>query len=47
VVLDPRTPAVAEYYERDRHWSAESLARRRALLPQIEAWQATQRGTAR
>lgn len=32
VVLPPGTPAVPEYYERDRFWPAESLARRAALL---------------
>jgi hypothetical protein len=47
VVLDARTPAVPEYYERDAHWPAESLKRREALLPQIEAWQARRRGVAR
>jgi len=38
VVLSPDIPAVPEYYDRDRHWRAESLARRQALLPQIEAY---------
>jgi len=32
VVLAPETPAVAEYYDREQHWPADSLARRRALL---------------
>jgi mannose-6-phosphate isomerase-like protein (cupin superfamily) len=40
VVLPPGTPAVAEYYEREAVWSAESLARREALRPAIEAYQA-------
>jgi hypothetical protein len=40
VVLPEGTPAVAEYYERERHWPAESLARREALRPRIEAYQA-------
>ncbi|MBG9390304.1 GFA family protein [Caenimonas aquaedulcis] len=31
VVLPPGTPAVAEYYERNAYWPAESLARREAL----------------
>ena len=44
VVLPAGTPAVAEYYEREAHWSAESMARRAALLPAIEAWQASCRG---
>jgi hypothetical protein len=41
VVLSPDVPAVPEYYDRDRHWSAESLARRQALLPRIEAYKAS------
>lgn len=41
--LPPGTPAFAEYYERDAVWSADALARRQAVLPQIEAWQASQR----
>jgi hypothetical protein len=32
VVLPEGTPAVAEYYDRDRYWPEESLERRRALL---------------
>lgn len=32
VVLPPGTPAVAEYYDRNKYWPSESLARRRALL---------------
>jgi hypothetical protein len=32
VTLAPGTPAVAEYYDRDRYWPAESLERRRGLL---------------
>ncbi|HET6801421.1 MAG TPA: GFA family protein [Casimicrobiaceae bacterium] len=32
VTLAPGTPAVAEYYDRDRYWPAESLERRRVLL---------------
>ena len=39
VVLPPGTPAVPEYYDRDRVWSADSLARREACRPQIDAWQ--------
>ena len=38
VVLPPDAPAVPEYYDRERHWPAESLARRQVLLPQIEAY---------
>ena len=40
VLLPPGTPAVPEYYEREAHWPAESLARRAALLPLIEAYRA-------
>lgn len=36
------TPAVREYYERERHWPAESIARRELLLPRILAYQAAQ-----
>jgi hypothetical protein len=32
VVLPPGVPAVAEYYDRNEHWPAESLARREATL---------------
>ena len=32
VVLPQGTPAVAEYYDRDRYWPKESLERRRTLL---------------
>lgn len=40
VSLSPDTPAVAEFYERERLWPAASLRRRQALLPAITAWQA-------
>jgi hypothetical protein len=32
VVIPPGMPAVAEYYEREKYWPPESLARRQALL---------------
>jgi hypothetical protein len=32
VILPPDVPAVAEYYDRDKYWPADSLARRAALL---------------
>jgi hypothetical protein len=41
VVIPPGARAVPEYYERDECWPSESLARRRALLPRIEAYRAT------
>jgi hypothetical protein len=46
VVLPPGIPAVPEYYDRDRYWPAESLARRQALLPAIEAYRASKRNGA-
>ncbi len=42
VVLPGGVPAVAAYYDRERIWSAKSLARRAALLPLIEAYQRSQ-----
>lgn len=41
VMLPPGADVVPEYYERDRHWPPESLARRRALQPQIDAWKSS------
>jgi hypothetical protein len=41
VVLPEGAPAFAEYYEREQLWPAESLTRRQAILPLIEAWQAS------
>ncbi|MBP6339289.1 MAG: GFA family protein [Vitreoscilla sp.] len=41
VLLPPGTPAVPEYYDREAHWPAESLARRALIAPQIAAYQAT------
>ena len=46
VVLDETVPAFAEYYDRDAIWPPDSLARRAALLPQIEAYQASVQGVA-
>ena len=43
VLIPPGTPSVPEYYEREKLWPAESLARRQAILPRIEAHQATLR----
>jgi hypothetical protein len=40
VVLPRETPSVSEYYDREQVWSAESLARRQAILPLIKAHQA-------
>ena len=43
VVIPNHMPAVPEYYDREKYWPAESLARRQVMLPQIEAYQATVR----
>ena len=43
VVIPPGVPSVSEYYDREKYWPPESLARRLALLPQIEAHQAALR----
>ena len=43
VVIPPGAPSVPEYYEREKYWPPESLARRRALGPAIAAYQATLR----
>ena len=40
VVIPPGQAAVPEYYDREQYWPAESLERRKALLPLIEAWKA-------
>lgn len=44
VVIPPDMRAVPEYYDREQCWPVESLARRQAILPQIEAWQAARKG---
>jgi hypothetical protein len=43
VVLPPGSVAFDAFYDREAVWSAASLARRKALLPQIEAYQAARR----
>jgi hypothetical protein len=43
VVIPEGVPAVPEYYDRERYWPESSLARRRAILPQIEAYRASRR----
>ena len=43
VILPEEVPSVPEYYDRAKYWPPESLERRRALLPQIEAYQASPR----
>jgi hypothetical protein len=41
VILPPETPAVAEYYDRDKYWPEVSLARRRAALERHYAARST------
>ena len=43
VVIPPDVPAVPEYYQSDRFWPPESLARRKAFWPSIEAYRAAPR----
>lgn len=43
VVLPAGTPAMPEYYDREKYWPPASLARRKAFLPLIEAYQASLR----
>jgi hypothetical protein len=43
VVVPQGARAVAEYYERAKHWPKESLERWQAILPQIEAYRAARR----
>ena len=43
VLIPSGVPAVREYYDREKYWPAESLARRLSLLPRIEAYQAARR----
>jgi len=40
VVIPPGMPAVTEYYDREKYWPAASLERRRAFLPQLDAYRA-------
>jgi hypothetical protein len=39
VIIPPGAVAVPAYYDREKYWPAESLERRKALLPRIEAYQ--------
>jgi hypothetical protein len=40
VVIPEGAKAVPEYYEREAHWPAASLERRKAMLPRLEAYHA-------
>jgi hypothetical protein len=44
VIIPPDVPSMPEYYDREQLWPADSLARRRALQPRIDAYLATRRG---
>lgn len=46
VVIPEGTPAFEELYEREKLWPAESLTRRQAILPLIEAYRASLRNVA-
>jgi hypothetical protein len=43
VVIPAGAHAVPEYYDREKYWPAESLARREVLLPRIEQYLAARR----
>ena len=43
VVIPTGAHDVPEYYERDKYWPAESIARRQILLPRIEQYLASRR----
>ena len=43
VIIPAQMPAVPAFYDRDKYWSKQSLERRLAILPQIEAHQAALR----
>ena len=44
VVLPQDVPAVPEFYEIERYWSPDSLARREAFLPRLRACRAARGG---
>jgi hypothetical protein len=46
VVIPAGVPAVAEYYDRDKYWPKESLDRRQAILPLIDAYRASRKSGA-
>ena len=47
VQLRAGVPAVPEYYDRTQYWPPESLARRNAILPAIEAYQVALKASGR
>ncbi len=46
IVLPDGVPAFTEFYDREQVWPPESLQRRLAILPLIEAYQASRRSRA-
>jgi hypothetical protein len=44
IVLAAGVPAVPAYYDREKYWSPDSLARRQAILPLIEEYKRLNRG---
>ena len=44
VLLPQDVPAVPEFYEIERYWSADSLTRREGFLPRLRAYRAAQAG---
>jgi hypothetical protein len=45
VTLSPEARVFAEFYERGKEWTPESLERGAALRPRMQAWMAEQAGT--
>ena len=41
VTIPKDTPSVSEYYDREKYWRPESIARRQAILPLIKTYQAS------
>jgi hypothetical protein len=41
VIIPEGIPSVPEYYDREKYWPPQSLARRQAFLPAIEAHRAS------
>jgi hypothetical protein len=41
VLIPAGVPSVPQYYQREKYWPAESLERRRLLLPRIQEYRAS------
>jgi hypothetical protein len=46
IVIPGGAPAVPEYYDREAYWPAESLERRRVLLPRIQEYRRSRKAAA-